>query len=222
LKSGREADEKRTFRSPTHQLTNSPAHQLTSSLIFVPLNENSAIMENPFILKVIFGLVRYLLIFGGIFFLLQYYLKNSKKEIAIPSDKSTDDRLQPLRLQAYERFVLFLERSNPSALVFRLNSQGLTAFQLQALVVKTIREEFDYNLSQQLYISNALWDMIKNAKEESIAMINQAVSDLTSESDSGELVRSVYALSMQKNNIAGEEALVALKKEMNQRMDRKG
>jgi hypothetical protein len=179
-------------------------------------------MENPFILKVIFGLVRYLLIFGGIFFLLQYYLKNSKKEIAIPSDKSTDDRLQPLRLQAYERFVLFLERSNPSALVFRLNSQGLTAFQLQALVVKTIREEFDYNLSQQLYISNALWDMIKNAKEESIAMINQAVSDLTSESDSGELVRSVYALSMQKNNIAGEEALVALKKEMNQRMDRKG
>lgn len=173
-------------------------------------------METPLILKVVFSFVRLLLIFGGAFFLLRYYLKNSGMNTDSKNVKEKGDPLQPLRLQAYERFVLFLERSNSSALVFRMNSQGLTASQLQALVVKTIREEFDYNLSQQLYISNQLWDMIKNAKEESIAMVNQAASELPPDTGSEELVRAVYSLTMQKTTLAGENALMELKKEMNQ------
>ena len=160
-------------------------------------------------------IIRLLFFFSGAFFLLWYYLKHAAKP-AVPAATAGDEAkaVMPLRLQAYERFVLFLERIHPSNLLMRLNSPGISAGQLQSLLVKTIREEFEYNLSQQLYISVNAWELVKNAKEETISMINQATARVGQEASASELVREVFESSITRGQIAVDVALDAIKKEV--------
>jgi hypothetical protein len=153
-------------------------------------------------------------VFGAAFFLLWYYLKETRKPVPATGNNHDHQTILPLRLQAYERFVLFLERIHPSNLVLRLNSPELSALQLQSLLVRTIREEFEYNLSQQLYVSDNSWELIKNAKEETIALINQAASQLPDGAMSGDLVRNVFASSIAKGKLPVDEALDEIKKEL--------
>jgi hypothetical protein len=160
------------------------------------------------------GLLRFLFVFGGAFFLLWYYLKQTRKPAPVVVSNHDHQTILPLRLQAYERFVLFLERIHPSNLVMRLNNPDLTAMQLQSLLVRTIREEFEYNLSQQLYISGNAWELIKNAKEETIAMINHAASGLPENAPSANLVKKVFEVSISKGKLPVETALDEIKKEL--------
>jgi hypothetical protein len=81
-------------------------------------------------------------------------------------------------------------------------------------VVRTIREEFDYNLSQQLYISPGLWDLIRNAKEESIAMVNQAASELPENAMSGDMVKNIFSLALSRGKLPVEAALDEIKREL--------
>ena len=182
----------------------------------------------PFLFHLLAATVRILLVSGAVFILLRYYLKHTRREAPaiqdnhgrqeVPAVGENEGRkiILPLRLQAYERFVLFLERIHPSNLLLRLNSPDITALQLQSLLVKTIREEFEYNLSQQLYISPGSWEMIRNAKEETISMINQATAKVGNEADSGELVRVVFEMTVSKGNLPVDEALREIKKEVQQ------
>lgn len=169
----------------------------------------------------IFGVIKIVLIFSGLFFLLWYYLKqkNSQmpagKEPATPESRNPEITrvILPLRLQALERFVLFLERIHPSNLVMRLNNPDLTAAQLQTLLVRTIREEFEYNLSQQLYLSQQTWELIKNAKEEMVALINQATAKSGDESMAGVLVKNIFEMVIEKGKLPSELALDEVRKE---------
>jgi len=161
------------------------------------------------------------LIFSGLFFLLWYYLKqkNGHKPAGNetgPTGSLTSEVTRvilPLRLQALERFVLFLERIHPSNLVMRLNNPDLTAAQLQTLLVRTIREEFEYNLSQQLYLSQQTWELIKNAKEEMVALINQAAAKSGDESMAEALVKNVFEMVIEKGKLPTELALDEVRKE---------
>lgn len=158
--------------------------------------------------------IRFLLVFGGAFFLLWYYLKKTRKVIPMEADSEEHKVILPLRLQAYERFVLFLERIHPSNILLRLNSPDITALQLQSLLVRTIREEFEYNLSQQLYISGNAWELIKNAKEETISMINQATAKVGEDAQGADLVKAVFESSISKGNLPVDQAIGEIKKEL--------
>jgi hypothetical protein len=79
-------------------------------------------------------------------------------------------------LQAYERLILFLERINPENLYLRMNDKNKSAMQLQMEVLKTIRMEYEHNLTQQLYISSKAWEAVKSAKDQIVRMINMAAS----------------------------------------------
>lgn len=86
--------------------------------------------------------------------------------------------LTPIRLQAYERIVLFLERISPSNIIPRLYKHGSSAAYLQSELHKTIRQEFEHNLSQQIYVSAASWELVKNAKEETLKLVNLTARQL--------------------------------------------
>ena len=169
---------------------------------------------NPSIFHLIGRLLHVLILFAGAFFLLWYYLKHTRK--TYPEAPKNEDQkiILPLRLQAYERFVLFLERIHPSNLIMRLNSPELSAYQLQSLLVRTIREEFEYNLSQQLYISNHAWELIKNAKEETISMINQASAKVGEQAHSSEFVREIFEVSISRGKLPVDLALEEIKTEL--------
>src|SRR5690349_2923277 len=80
----------------------------------------------------------------------------------------------PVRLQAYERMTLFLERTSPQNLLVRINQPGLAAREFHKLLLDEIRNEYNHNVSQQIYIGEETWSLIKNAKEDLILEINEA------------------------------------------------
>jgi hypothetical protein len=92
-----------------------------------------------------------------------------------------------LRLQAYERLILFIERAHPRNLVPRLYVKGMTVSELQALTVEQIKTEFEHNMSQQIYVSPQVWNTVISVKEQEIAMINQIAQSLKPEDDAKEL-----------------------------------
>ncbi|MEI7896574.1 MAG: hypothetical protein WCJ26_06025 [bacterium] len=171
-------------------------------------------VDHPFLLHMVGGIIRFALLFGGAFVLLWYYLKKTRKPESVAGSNGDHQTILPLRLQAYERFVLFLERIHPSNLMIRLNNPELSAAQMQSLLVRTIREEFEYNLSQQLYISGNSWELIKNAKEESIAMINHASSGLPEDARSADLVKRVFDVAINRGKLPVETAQEEIKREL--------
>jgi len=140
----------------------------------------------------------------------QYAAKYSQS--AGTSGRKPSD-LTRLQLQAAERFTLYLERISPDRLVMRLHQSGMTARMLQNEMTKAIREEFDHNLSQQIYVSEGAWELIKNAKEEITKFIS-ATGDSMSEKSSGiDLSRKLFEAASQVETLPNEIALQYLRKE---------
>jgi hypothetical protein len=98
----------------------------------------------------------------------------------------------PNRLQAFERVCLFLERLSPGNLILRLNSVNMSAKELQHLMIADIREEFNHNLSQQIYVSDKSWDLIKHTVEDVIALINTNAEKLNTDAKSVELAKLIF------------------------------
>lgn len=88
----------------------------------------------------------------------------------------------PIRLQAYERIVLFLERISMESLLIRISTPDMTAGQLQTALLSAIRNEFEHNLSQQIYMSSQAWEVVKNARSNTIKIINSEAEKIKSDS----------------------------------------
>ena len=85
----------------------------------------------------------------------------------------------PVRLQAYERITLFLERISPQNLLIRLSDPGYPARDFQKILLDEIRNEYNHNVSQQVYMSEEVWSQVRNAREDLIMLINDAASKMT-------------------------------------------
>lgn len=99
--------------------------------------------------------------------------------------------ITPVRLQAYERVILFLERISPESLIMRSANPELNSRQLHALLITTIRNEFEHNLSQQIYISNEAWEMVRSARGTVVNLINNIASGLPAGATGEELSRTI-------------------------------
>jgi len=146
--------------------------------------------------------------------ILKYYFSQKKQPVQFPAQGEEQKITLPLRLQACERIVLFLDRIAVNNLIMRLNRPELNAIQLQAALVGAIREEFEYNLSQQLYISSRTWALVKNAKEETIRLINTASMKVSENATSSEMVRMLLELSLAEDKSAVDLALEEVKLEI--------
>jgi hypothetical protein len=99
--------------------------------------------------------------------------------------------ITPVKLQAYERLVLFLERISPESLIMRLSKPDMTAQQLHSVLVSNIRGEYEHNLSQQIYISNEAWEMVRNARGTIVRLINSVSEKLPPTATGEELSRNI-------------------------------
>lgn len=124
------------------------------------------------------------------------------------------DTVLPLRIQAYERMCLFLERISPQNLLVRLNNNGMTARDFQQLLLSEIRNEYNHNASQQVFMSSEVWDLIKNAKEDLVLTINDSASDMDTESNSLDLAKKIFEKSVNKPIDPIAHALTELKAEI--------
>ena len=156
---------------------------------------------------------------GWIFYLLvKRYFDNEQKErllqMKIDERRETLKTVTPIRLQAYERVALFLERIAPGSLVLRCWQPGMDLRLLQGVMTKNIRDEWEHNLSQQVYISPELWTRVREAKDEMINLVNSAAVSLTEETDPTRLAASIFASAAQHSPC--DAALEALHKEINE------
>jgi hypothetical protein len=135
-----------------------------------------------------------------------------QKELEIKAE--TTKTLLPIRLQAYERMALFLERISPNNLLIRLNGQTPNVLSFQQLMLSEIREEFSHNLSQQVYMSDEAWTTVKNAMNETVALINLSAKDLSPDAPAIELSKRVFEIMMSKEVNPSDEALKFIKQEI--------
>ncbi|MFP4090091.1 MAG: hypothetical protein ACLFUB_18320 [Cyclobacteriaceae bacterium] len=138
----------------------------------------------------------------------------AQKMVDLRSQQTAD--VVPTRLQAYERLTLLLERISPNNLVRRLNDNNYSAKEFQQILIANVREEFNHNLSQQIYVSNEVWQMTRNAMEDVVLTINQAAEGLDDKARSIDLARNIFNQHLQKEQDAISQTILALKNEVRQ------
>jgi len=144
------------------------------------------------------------------------YFRDNEKRRKLKTIRNNQKLITPLRLQAYERLVMLLERISPNALVMRADYPSKTCDQLQNELLQIIRAEFEHNLSQQLYVSEEAWNSVKNAKNYTVALINNSAKDLHGKAPAIELSRKILDRSMELEQQISEKALNEIKKEIQQ------
>ncbi len=118
-----------------------------------------------------------LIVFLTAYFLFRDMLENSQKQREFEFRVQNSGKVTPVRLQAYERFTLLLERLSPQSLLLRLNPHDMTAGKYHQELLNSIRQEFEHNLSQQIYISPILWQTIRGARENLVGIINKSAEE---------------------------------------------
>jgi hypothetical protein len=131
-------------------------------------------------------------------------------ERIIAGAAASTTQFDSLRVQAYERLVLYLERITPGALVMRLHQSGMSSRLLRSDMSKTVREELEHNLSQQIYVSEQAWKMVIRAKEETINLINISQENVGDKGTGMDMSRVMFEILDKVGKAPNEDALKVL------------
>ncbi|MFD2586676.1 hypothetical protein ACFSQJ_07020 [Croceitalea marina] len=143
------------------------------------------------------------------FFRLHTRNEDGRRRFLLHKDSQKDTL--PVRLQAYERMALYLERIAVNSLVVRVAPQSQNKNDYENLLIKNVEDEFDHNLSQQIYMTDECWNIIKAAKSATIQIIRSAAM---SESDSADKLREDILTQMLEKQSPSATALAFVKKEI--------
>jgi hypothetical protein len=166
------------------------------------------------VLEILKYILPALIVFFTAYFTLRSLLKNDQRKRDYEIILKNKQIVTPIRLQAYERLTLLLERISPDALVMRINKENLTVKQLHNQLLKTIRAEFDHNVSQQIYVSPHAWEMVKSARENIVKLINTTAQDFKPDEPAVKLSRALLERIMQQEKPAAKVAIDYLKGEV--------
>jgi hypothetical protein len=148
------------------------------------------------------------------YIMLSMFMGNEEKKRMYDIKKEGRRNAMPIRLQAYERLALFLERIQPANMMVRIKAHQMNVAGYQAILLQTIRNEYEYNLSQQIYVSNDTWKMIKAAKDSTVSLINQAAKNLNPDQNAEDLRELVLQILAAKERTPSDRALDFLKNEV--------
>lgn len=155
-----------------------------------------------------------LIVFITAYFLFRDMLENDKRRREFEFRVLHAKEMTPVKLQAYERLTLFLERISPESMLVRQPPQDLTVAQYHQVLLTTIRQEYEHNLSQQIYVSPVLWETIRGAKEKLVTLINRAAEELNQQSSAYELSKKIFTEYLEEDPAPVALALSDLKKEV--------
>jgi hypothetical protein len=161
------------------------------------------------ILPALFMLIALHYLVGG-------YFRDKEKRDKVKAVRDNQKMITPLRLQAYERLVLFLERISAESLLMRTTPAAKTCEMLQIELLQMVQAEYEHNLSQQLYVSIEAWKAVVSAKKYTVSLINNAAKDLDSKAPSLVLSRKIIELTMSLDQSITEKAIREIKTELHQ------
>ena len=168
-------------------------------------------------MQAIYELLKYtvpeILVLAAAYYLIKLFLDRESEKNQLQLRIDVQKTSLPVRMQAYERLVLLLERMEPAGLLIRISEPNMTALALQTSLIQSIRSEFEHNLSQQLYVSNKAWELVRNAREETIKRINTAAMQLTELATGTDLASMIMIQDMDTDHSAVKAALDLIKME---------
>lgn len=155
-----------------------------------------------------------LLVFLTAYLLIRKTIENDREkrrhEIVLQNSRT----ITPVRLQAYERLTLFLERISMESLIMRTHKQVMDAKNLHSALLSTIRSEYDHNLAQQIYVSPQAWEVIRSARLNTMKLINTIAEKIPPSASGSELSRNLLEAIMEMDQEPAKVALDFLKKEI--------
>jgi len=138
--------------------------------------------------------------------------ENNRRNFLIQKDLQKD--ALPIRLQAYERMSLFLERIKPSKLLLRVHPTSSNKEDYESLLIANIEQEFDHNLAQQIYVTDKCWSITSTAKNATIQMIRKATS--SDKVDSADKLREAILSDLLEKRSPSDAALSLIKEEVSE------
>ncbi|BAO56779.1 DUF7935 family protein [Nonlabens marinus] len=168
------------------------------------MNQSTTQILIAFLPALIVGLIAYLLI--------KAFLDNEEKRRIFLASKSLKPKTLPMRMAAYERLTLFLERMKPNSLLVRTNTGSLSKSAYESMLVATIEQEFEHNVAQQIYFTEECWNVIRAAKNTTIQKIRQV--GMSNKSTTAEELRAQIINEFMESLAPSETALSYVRKEV--------
>lgn len=150
----------------------------------------------------------------GMYLVVLSFLSKEREKLLVDLKTQNTQVILPIRLQAAERLCLLLERITPNNLVRRSNPGQVTAAELHPLLLSEVREEFNHNLSQQVYFSEETWEAVRRAVEDVLTLLNQSRQTVEGDASGMDLARAIFSLSLDRKNDPITYALRQVKSEI--------
>ena len=154
------------------------------------------------------------IVFLTAYFLFRDMLENAQKQREFEFRVKNSGKVTPVRLQAYERLALVLERIAPQSLLMRVSPHEINASEYHQQLLSQIRQEFEHNLSQQIYVSTILWETIRGARENLIGIINKSAEEIGQEASALALSKKIIENYIDEEDQPIVIAMNELKKEV--------
>ncbi len=171
----------------------------------------------PAWLDVFFEILKFtipaLIMFWAVQNLFQQFLEGQQRLRLLEIKKGQKNSALPLRLQAYERLSLFCERISVPNLIRRLKTEGMQAGALRIALMMAIQQEFEHNVTQQVYISEQLWEIIKIARTDSVNLVSLVAEGVDPKAGADELVKALFKVLEERGEAPLDTALAAIRKE---------
>lgn len=156
-------------------------------------------------------------VFVAAWLIVKGFLDSEQNRREMELKRANQASVTPLRLQAYERIVIFLERINPNNLVIRVNKQNFNSYQFHLELIKAVKSEYEHNLSQQIYMSHGSWELVKTSKEEIIKLINISATKVANDAPGSDLAMMILNVTANLGKkLPNEIAIDFIKKEVSQ------
>ena len=155
-----------------------------------------------------------LIVFLTVVVMLRAWSRNEEKRRKMEFNMHLTDDILPVRLQAYERSILLLERISPDSMIMRISRNDYSARQLQQELLSNITSEFEHNIAQQTYLSSEAWEKIKVAKNQVINLINETANEVKPDASGPTLGKLILERLTELKNLPSQAAIDFLKQEV--------
>lgn len=169
-------------------------------------------MDLDKIIELLFSLLPTLIVGTVAYYFFKQHMENENHRRRFLLQKDMQKEALPIRLQAYERMALFLERISPSKLLTRVNPTSSNKEDYENLLIATIQQEFEHNLSQQIYVSDECWNIVLAAKNATIQLIRK--SNMQEKTDTANKLREVILTELMERQAPSSAALSFIKQEV--------
>lgn len=153
------------------------------------------------------------LVFGMAYFLVKKFLDTDRSVKFAELKRAMQNDLIPIRLQAYERIVLYMERISPNNLLIRVYQPGMTVSDFHKELLLAVRSEFEHNVTQQVYVTNHCWEVVRGCRDEVVKIINTSAAVCNPLDSGAELSKKVFENLMSKEEHPVHKAIDQIKNE---------